>query len=79
MSPSAHTWKHANSVVARIAITWFKHDLAKRTGDWEKHFDRDALRAAAGMDVVGWVEAKLDTVDLPAWAEEMAMDFLEVQ
>jgi len=71
-----HQWKHANSVVARIAITHFKWELAKKSGD-ESHFDRQALRHIAGRDVLGWIEAKLATDVLPDWCAEKAMDILE--
>jgi hypothetical protein len=75
--PAAHDWKHDNSVEARIGILWLKHDLAKKTGD-ERHFDLEALRAASGLWVPGWIEAKVESGKLSRWAEELGRDLLEV-
>lgn len=76
VSPEAHTWKHADSVSARIAISWYKMRLWKETGD-ERHWNLYDLREASGFYVPGWVESKLDTVDLPTWVWEMGADLLE--
>ena len=53
--PTCHTWKHANSVEARVAISALKLQLSDID---RRHFDRDALRLAAGFDVPGWVDNK---------------------
>jgi len=60
---------------------WFKWDLARRlleTDETElRHFDQDALRAASGFWVPGWVENKLNAVDLPDWCYRMGSALLE--
>ena len=81
-TPAAHAWKHNNLVVAKIAIHWFKWDLARRMGETDetelRHFDVDELRAACGMWVPGWIENKVTTIDmLPGWCCEMALALLE--
>lgn len=72
----AHRWKHRCSVEARIGISWFKWNLAKETGDW-RHFDLEALKAASGFYVPGWIETKLETVELPAWCWQMGKELVE--
>ena len=58
--PTCHGWKHENSVVARVAISALKLQLLDVD---RRHFDREALRLAAGFDVPGWVENK--SAELP--------------
>jgi len=81
VSPAAHDWAHRNLTVSRISAMWFKWDLARRlleTDETElRHFDQDALRAASGFWVPGWVENKLNAVDLPDWCYRMGSALLE--
>lgn len=74
--PGAHDWKHHNLTVSRICAMWFKWDLSRRTGE-RHHFDLDALRAAAGFWIPGWVENKMNTVPLPEWCVEMGWALIE--
>jgi hypothetical protein len=79
MTPGGpHDWKHDNSVEARIVITAFKFDLYLATKD-ERHFDIEALRAASGVYVPGWVEVKLETQGhrLPEYVLRIGQDFIE--
>lgn len=68
--PVPHEWKHANSVLARIAITEFKVQLDEIEGG-NRHFDIDALREIAGFDVPGWVENKMQSYAMPRWCFNM--------
>ena len=68
--PAAHDWKHANSVEGRVAIMHYKMFLARQTGDAD-HFDINAINAAAGKNVAGWVESKMDS--LPEWCKDKAL------
>lgn len=70
-----HLWKHENSVEARIAIMHFKWKLSVRE-DRIELFDRVTLRNIAGRDVIGWVEYKQATTELPAWCDKMAIELV---
>lgn len=72
----AHRFKHGNEVESRVAIWWFKHDLARTTGD-SRHFDLEAIRSAFGRHLPGWLELKVESECLPEWADAMARELLE--
>lgn len=70
--PAAHRWKHDCSVIARIAIMWFKMTLGG------EHFNMETLREASGFYVPGWVEVQLETrPDLPKWCWDMGREIME--
>ena len=74
--PGPHDWKHENLTIARVAMMWFKHRLARLTKD-DRHFDLDVLRDVMGRRPIGWVEVQLETAGLPEWCERMGMDLVE--
>lgn len=75
-SPGAHLWKHGNLAVARVAIMAYKHQLAWATNDW-RHFDLQALSAASGCNIRGWLECQIGRGILPEWCEELAKRLLK--
>lgn len=85
--PAAHDWKHANSAIARIAITWYKWRLATVMHAGPEHFDRAHIKEMTGQDPVGWVAHKVAELKsmparrgvprLPEWCERKADQLLE--
>lgn len=75
VGPAAHRWKHANSVEARISILFYKRELARQLQD-ERLFDLEAIRAASGYWLPGWVE-KVFHDGLPEPVQEMARLLME--
>lgn len=84
-SPGAHVWKHENSDLARIVITWFKWRLSVVSDDG-RHFDREHIKSMTGQDPIGWVANKVDELmnapdrrgvkRLPEWVKTYASDLL---
>ena len=73
--PAAHEWCHEHLVQSRIALTSYKLDLSKTDDTWP-HFDRDALREAAGYDVIGWVSNHASDEELPEWCSLLARNLV---
>jgi hypothetical protein len=68
-----HVWKTDNDVPGRILALWWKWQDRERTPeDW----DPDRMSRVFGQQVLGWLENKLDRVDLPTWVRTRGEEVL---
>ena len=71
-----HKWKTDNSVAGRIiAVAWKYRRRHADPDGW----DLDRMREVFGRNILGWMEYRLDTLEMPQWVVNLGREVLEGQ
>lgn len=71
-----HMWKTDNDVAGRIvALNWKWRQRNEEPDGW----DLERMRSVFGKNVLGWLEYRLDTLELPDWVIGLGQEILDEQ